>query len=381
MEPRSPLGTETDLTTKPDGKDRVGKPISRDEVSGLHEIKALAANAIDRQRVRRSTEQPVQAEAEALMNASPAASGNVVLPQPGREVRIELPSVQADAPVAAGAIAQASGAPKKSRAGLFAVIAVLVIGGAGGAWYAMRGAPEASPPVAAAPAAPPQAPAPVAPAAAPSEQAVAQPLDDKPADEPAAQVAPPGADQAHTQVAGNPADNAVAGVAKDNGATKATAEKGTKPEGKPAATDAIAAVTNKPEAAPTPTPAAEPKRGNSGDDELGALLDGQGGGEKAAPADDAPALPEKLSPGDVKTGMAAVKARVQGCYDKYQQAGAVKIKAKIEPDGTVSTAEASGEFAGTDTGTCVANAVKNAKFPKTSGQGLAITYPFVLAAE
>jgi hypothetical protein len=380
MEPRS-TGTKMEAASqKPEGKDRVGRPIARDEVSGLHEIKQLAASTIDRARTRRSTEQPVQAEAEALLNQSPVASGNVILPQPGKEIGIQLPSVHE--PVAhAGAPAPA----RSSRAGLYALLAVVVLGAGGLAfWYMQR---ETAPAVTVQ--APPPAPPPAAPVA-PELALAGSPMPEQKETETgaAAQVAPPPAEQANVQVAGNAADQASGQVARDSGATKASAAKATaSPEA--ARVDAKAgerAIAGATKPAPAPVPAKDDikplaaAKGAAGDD-LGALLDGQADKGSEPQVADAPALPEKLSPSDVKKGMGAVRARVQGCYDKYQQAGTAKVKARIEADGTVSSAEVVGDLAGSETAACVVNAVKNAKFPAVSGPALSINYPFVLAAE
>ena len=52
----------------------------------------------------------------------------------------------------------------------------------------------------------------------------------------------------------------------------------------------------------------------------------------------------------------------------------------INPSGRVSSAQVTGKFAGTPTGTCVASAVKGASFPRFKGQAMSgIDYPFMLS--
>ena len=90
-------------------------------------------------------------------------------------------------------------------------------------------------------------------------------------------------------------------------------------------------------------------------------------------------LPAALTRSDVKDGMSGIKARVQVCYDKFKQSGIVTIKVRIEPDGSVSSAEAvDSKFRATDTGTCVADAVRKATFRKFSGAPMTLNYPFSL---
>jgi hypothetical protein len=77
--------------------------------------------------------------------------------------------------------------------------------------------------------------------------------------------------------------------------------------------------------------------------------------------------------------MASVKARVQACYDEFKVSGTIKLRVKIESDGSVSNADVvDDKFKATDTGACVAAAVKTAKFPAVSGTSLVVSYPFIL---
>jgi hypothetical protein len=369
-----------------EGTDRVGKPISKDDVSGLHEIKALAATTIDRQRIRRSTEQPIQAEAEAMMNAqSPAAVGSVMLAQPGRESRIELPAMMSPEVVQAQPVATGH---RRSRRALYAALVVVVLVGAGAAAFMISASSGGSAPTAASAApmmattAQPQ-PGPIEAVKPPPVAAVAPAVADAPADTgeqhkdndqdqdqggttPATQAAPPPGRHAEKAVAGIPAGHAEPAISKDHPAL---------------AEDKPVAVKAPDKTAPDKTAveaATKPDAKTAKDEELGDLLDGQ---TDTKPVAVDPALPASLTPDDIRSGMAAVRGAAQACYGKFQAKGLVKIRAKISPAGQVTSAEASGDFAGTPTGACVAAAVKGAHFPKVSGQGLTVTYPFMLAEE
>jgi hypothetical protein len=127
--------------------------------------------------------------------------------------------------------------------------------------------------------------------------------------------------------------------------------------------------------------------GNDGEKSIEDLLnDASGGGGK--PKDtgggggggDAPKGPEKtkLEPAEIKAGMSAVAGAAQGCFDKHGVAGHVKVKAVVSPSGSVTKVDATGEFAGTPTGGCVASAVKGASFPAWTGAPMTVTYSFTL---
>lgn len=96
----------------------------------------------------------------------------------------------------------------------------------------------------------------------------------------------------------------------------------------------------------------------------------------AAPASNAP---KSLTMNQIRGGMKKIKPSVQACYDKYQVEGKATVKMTIAPNGSVSSAKIKGKFFGSDTGTCVVQAVKRAKFPQFSGPPMAgISYPFML---
>ena len=86
-----------------------------------------------------------------------------------------------------------------------------------------------------------------------------------------------------------------------------------------------------------------------------------------------------ISREDISSGMSKVLGRVQGCYDQHKESGTVMIAVTIDPGGSIASASATGKFAGTPTGTCVAEAVKKAKFPPWDGKAKKINYPFLLS--
>lgn len=105
-----------------------------------------------------------------------------------------------------------------------------------------------------------------------------------------------------------------------------------------------------------------------------------GGGGGGGGGDSAPTGPTKtsLEPKEIKAGMSAVAGAAQSCFGKHGVAGHVKVKATVTSSGSVSKVDATGEFAGTPTGACVAGAVKGASFPSWTGAPMTVTYSFTL---
>jgi hypothetical protein len=111
------------------------------------------------------------------------------------------------------------------------------------------------------------------------------------------------------------------------------------------------------------------------------LAAASGGAQKPTEGGDTGAgKPEKtgLDGKDIRSGMGAVSKQAQGCFDQHGVAGHVKIKATVDPSGKVTKADATGEFAGTPTGSCVAAAAKSASFPEWTGAPMTISYGFTL---
>ena len=98
------------------------------------------------------------------------------------------------------------------------------------------------------------------------------------------------------------------------------------------------------------------------------------------PADGArsTSVPDRLDPLALQQGMRPVNARVQECHEHFKVPGMVMVIVTIAPSGHVSSATVIERFAGTATGQCVANMVREATFAPFTGPPVTLTYPFVL---
>ncbi len=93
------------------------------------------------------------------------------------------------------------------------------------------------------------------------------------------------------------------------------------------------------------------------------------------PEKPATGLPEKLDKLMVQEGLASVKPAVIACGERVAARGTVKVQVKVSPSGKIlSVGVASAPDP--ELGTCVAGAVKLAKFPETD-EGGSFGYPFV----
>ncbi len=108
--------------------------------------------------------------------------------------------------------------------------------------------------------------------------------------------------------------------------------------------------------------------------------------EPAAPAAPAPppktvakpneGLPAHPSREQVVASLNAVSGELQKCVgDRH---GTAEVTLTVRPAGFVSYAVVSGGYAGTVEGSCIARAVRTAKFPAFSDPTLRVTYPFEL---
>ena len=103
-------------------------------------------------------------------------------------------------------------------------------------------------------------------------------------------------------------------------------------------------------------------------------------GDAAKKAADKPAAPTRveIDSSEVRKAMGNLSSKTRACYEKYQQIGMVRIKFGVAQSGQVTSAAAVGTFKGTDTGQCVADAVKSVKFEPFSGAPMTFTWPFSL---
>jgi hypothetical protein len=108
---------------------------------------------------------------------------------------------------------------------------------------------------------------------------------------------------------------------------------------------------------------------------------GGSGAKKPAGGDAVKATLDKkeLTSSDIRTGMSSVSKRAQACFDKFGVSGTVGIKAVVAPSGQITKVAATGAFAGTPTGECVAAAVSNVSFPAWDGPPMTINYSYLLS--
>lgn len=371
------------------------------EDSGLHDIKALAKTT--RQRVHRISSQhdALRQSEDALLSASSSGLHMVALPEPAKVV--SLPSIaelaKAEPSIARAAervAADATDRPRRSPAvwiagavvaAAAAAVGIIVVKGGSkdtaarheaGAASAAAGSGSA---VAASHAA---APAP-AEAAVQKRVEVMAPVPPSTATAAgsgsasgtvtgAAAADLPAKEGEHDELAPQDAHHTKGGdKAKDGGRTLVEHVKKDTTAG--AGAGATTTTTSKVKKNPN-----EPK---SLDDLIDEAAGGPGGsGAKKPPAGDSgkPALDKKeLTPQDIRSAMGAVAKRAQACYDKFNQAGTVGVKASVAPSGAITKVTITGAFAGTPTGDCVANVVQNVSFPAWDGAPMTVNYSYLLS--
>ncbi len=374
----------------------------RVEDSGLHDIKALASTA--KRRISRRATSQHDAE-DALLSASNSGMHAVALPDPAR--MIALPTVEEARSLAASASGQmaaipaaaaaeapagahaprAANQPRKRPAWVYAVSAVAAAaaaaalfvatrpgGGEGGARKAE--APTAAPAVASADdddaaragvAAGSAAPAPAVQSIAVD---VAEPAD-------VGLVAPPAQEEAPAATGAVDADGKTerrkvdAEPAKVKERTKAEGpapdkgDKGDKADEKVAKPDPTKVV-------PTDGKGADGKPKDDLDKSIEDLLNSPVEKKKSDKPDKT-----ELTSKELRDGLSAVVGTAKACYQG--EAGTVKVKITIDPSGKVSKSSATGTFAGTPSGDCVAAALKGASFPAWDGAPMSTTYAVLLS--
>lgn len=110
-------------------------------------------------------------------------------------------------------------------------------------------------------------------------------------------------------------------------------------------------------------------------DAITARIEGRDESAAAAAPEAAPALPERPSRGDVARALRAVQSAVDACTSDV---GVATVRLTVSGDGTVTAASATGDYAGTSAGGCMADAVRGARFPAFSAASMTIAYPFTL---
>jgi len=95
--------------------------------------------------------------------------------------------------------------------------------------------------------------------------------------------------------------------------------------------------------------------------------------EEAAPSGP---LPDKPTRAQVLQSLQSVEPRVRGCRET--RGGIAQVRITVASSGRVRNAVVQGVFAGTPEGSCVARAVRRARFPKFKDESFSVTYPFRL---
>ncbi|MCC7074595.1 MAG: zinc-ribbon domain-containing protein [Deltaproteobacteria bacterium] len=140
----------------------------------------------------------------------------------------------------------------------------------------------------------------------------------------------------------------------------------------------IAKKVDKSDKAPKPPPvvAAAKAPGKGCDPVLDFDCKPGGTATKRPPQDDA-SLPDTPSKAEVLVAVKGALPKVAACGKKTGQTGMISIGWTIAPNGKVTTVNVKDKFAGTPTGSCVAEVVKALKFP-ASKKGVPVNYPMKL---
>ncbi len=259
-------------------------------------------------------------------------------------------------------------------------------------------APQSAPPVAMPAAAQPTAPPPPQPesVAAPSTVvAAADPAPTPAAAPPSAVHAPAEArtDMAAAQPAAEPAPAPTAApatvarraavvaparpqaAATGAAATGVTAEREAPAHTAPPPPAAPAAPAAQPAARPTAAAAAPGARSV---DDLMARVAGGGAPAPTAPAAETAAaeLPERPTRSQITSVLSGLNGAVRSCTNG--QTGTAPVSLVIANDGTVSSANVSGQFGNSAAGECISGVVRRAHFPRFRAQQVTLTYPFVI---
>ena len=85
---------------------------------------------------------------------------------------------------------------------------------------------------------------------------------------------------------------------------------------------------------------------------------------------------EAPSRSDVIAGLDGVRSSVQACADG--RSGVAEVDLTIAANGVVTNALVGGDFRGTPQGSCIARAVRKARFPKFTKDSFRLLYPYSL---
>ena len=371
MQPTGTMGTDRDAASGPTGVPPIA---DRDDDSGLHDIRSLASSTKARLSSRRSTQNPVMSEDDIIASSS-AGWKAVALPEPAKMISLpelaDLPSAKeikaqdkaarkakahagdekavkvaaVETPSVANDAAPATSLPpitnigariaaKGQSSGKGKTIALVGVGLAAAAgvtiFFTMnRNKDEA------------------AKNSAESTVAAAAPAAEYKSTSKMLPPPPPAAQPAAAPASGEAAGSgAVAQIATSNDgapepakavATK-TADKG-KPHKVEVKDTSMTDRAEKEKAPPKEDKKEKAKGGEEGEPSFDALLKEAGVSDQKKQAK--PTLDKKsLSGGDIKTGMASIAGKAQGCYSGTQ--GTASVKLTVAPSGAVQKHQAAG---------------------------------------
>ncbi|HUH03260.1 MAG TPA: hypothetical protein VML75_14785 [Kofleriaceae bacterium] len=365
-----------------------------EEHSGLHDIKAMARTT--KQRISRRVSTQSDAEESLLASASSQSLSAIVLPEPGQdEPSYETYDEADEASARVASTAAAVGTESRGGLPIWVYGAVGAVAVAAVVFFVMRGGTKQT-----------EVARNDVPVAAGAGEQIAPPAS-APSADPIPVVVPAAADDQDPDPATGVSDGDGAGSEgeasaedRDDDADKparsrTAPSKDVKPASRPAAPASSTASSSSSSApakadASKPTPkapeTAKPKKPDDGKRSLDDLLDEASGGavsnrdlDKAAPAEPKEPVKTDLSRSEIQTGMKKILARVSACYDNYKEPGTVMVAVVIEPNGEVSSADATGKFKNTETGLCVSEAVRRASFASWEGKPKRFNYPFLLS--
>jgi len=164
----------------------------------------------------------------------------------------------------------------------------------------------------------------------------------------------------------------------------------------PAAPQEVAAASPSPSPSPSPSEAAAPppraaepaaESTSNASIRMNQIIAHVERGQADAPTpsqteSNAPSVPaaaatpiERPSRADVVSALRRVAGAVDACT---AETGSVTVHLIVAPNGSVSSAQATGRFAGTPEGACIVNAVRRARFPAFTSSSMPIDFPFSL---
>jgi hypothetical protein len=210
--------------------------------------------------------------------------------------------------------------------------------------------------------------APTAPSAEAAKQAKAEAKPEGKSDEKPAAVEEKAADKGKSSGSNK-------GDRRHRGSEQSLASKGSAEAKK--GSEAAAVPTHTPEAATATKPSGK-KGAKSLDDLLGEVGNKKGGGADEGSKPKPAAIPlVSLTQSDIVNAMKGVQPRVQACANQFKVPGTAMATISVSAGGRVGSANVTGKFAGTPTGTCVEAAAKSAKFPACNS--MTFPWPFTLS--